>query len=133
MSTTSKGEEALQRVILRAVQKDVQASRPVMEGGRYDLVLDIEGRLWKVQVKYAGQSHGGAIKILTASTDCRGKKGKLYEDHEVDLVFAYSPVTNKVYRLPPGLWRGKRFLHLRYEPAKNNQQLGCINAADFEW
>jgi hypothetical protein len=132
-NTTFKGEEAVQRVILRAIQVNVAASRPVLEGGRYDLVLDIAGFLRKVQVKYAGQGARGVVKVLVASTSCRGKKGKVYADHEVDLIFAYSPATNKIYKLPPEVWRGKRVVHLRYEPTKNNQKRGLIDATKFEW
>jgi hypothetical protein len=131
--TTFKGEEATLRAILRVIELGGQPSRPVMEGGRYDLVLDLAGTLWKVQVKYAGQAKSGAIKIVTSSTACRGKRGKKYEDYEVDFILAYSPVTDKIYKLPPEVWRGKNYVYLRYKPAKNNQKSGCFNAEDFEW
>ena len=131
-NTTFKGEIAVQKVILRAIEKDVIASKPVVEGCRYDLVLDVDG-LKRTQVKYAGQTRNGAIKVLVASQDSRGKKGKRYGEHEVDLIIAYSPITGKFYKLPPEVWRGKRLLHLRYEPSKNNQKMGCFDARDFEW
>ena len=132
MDTTFKGEEAVQRVILTAIQRGIAVSRPVLEGGRYDLVLDF-GSLKKAQVKYAGSGKDGTIRVPTASTDCRGKKGKVYTKQEVDLIVAYSPVTDKIYKLPASLWRGKRAVHLRYKPAKNNQTIGCILAQDWEW
>ncbi len=131
--TTFKGEEATLRVALHAIQKGVQVSRPVMEGGRYDLVLDLGGTLFKVQVKYAGQASNGAIKVVTASTSSRGRRGKKYEDYEVDFILAYSPVTDRIYKLLPEVWRGKNYIYLRYKPAKNNQRSGCFDAEDFEW
>src|SRR5208282_3424864 len=45
--TTFKGEEATLRAILRVIELGGQPSRPVMEGGRYDLVLDLAGTLWR--------------------------------------------------------------------------------------
>jgi len=131
-NTTFKGEEAVQRIILRAIQDNIAVSRPVLEGGRYDLVLDF-GDLKKTQVKYAGSAKNGVIRVPTASTDSRGKKGKVYTKSEVDLIVAYSPVTDKIYKLPAELWRGKRAVHLRYKPAKNNQKIGCIPANEWEW
>lgn len=132
MNTTFRGEEAVQRVILRAIQKDIAVSKPILEGSRYDLILDL-GQLKRTQVKYAGRAKNGAISVPTASTTCRGKKGRVYAKHEVDLIVAYSPVTGKIYKLPAHLWRGKKAIHLRYAPAKNNQKTGCIQAQDWEF
>ena len=132
-NTTFKGEIAVQKVVLRAIEKDVIVSRPVVEGCRYDLVLDVDGGLKKAQVKYAGQTSRGAVKVIVASTDCRGKKGKRYTESEVDLIIAYSPVTDRFYKLPARVWRGKRMLSLRYEPSRNNQKAGCFEAKEFEW
>ena len=71
-------------------------SRPVIEGCRYDLIMDEGGILSKVQVKYtSGQSHG-SVRIRVAPCDCRGKKGKVYTESEVDTIAVYSSVTDKL-------------------------------------
>lgn len=132
-STTFKGEVALMQVLLRASEKEVVMSRPVIEGCRYDLVKDEGGSLSRVQSKYAGTQAHGSIIVRVATSNSRGKKGKVYTETEADFMAVYSPITSKVYMLPASLWRGKKLIHLRYKPAKNNQQQGCIDATIWEW
>jgi hypothetical protein len=132
--TTAKGEQATLRVLLRAIEKGVMMSRPVTENCRYDLVMDADGKLSRVQVKYAGASSkatSGSFQVKVSSIG-HNKKRKKYTAAEVDFIAAYSPQTNKVYMLPAVLWDGQSVLTLRYERPKNNIA-DYIDAKLWEW
>jgi PD-(D/E)XK endonuclease len=137
MSETSfKGELALMKVLLRAAEKRVVVSRPVTDFSRYDLVVDVEGKLHRVQVKYAdgkspAQTTGSASARLYSVSG--GKKKQLYDFADVDAFIIYMPATDKVYWVPIEMCAGKSFLYLRYEPARNGQRKYCLAASDFEW
>src|SRR5262245_7867424 len=48
-----KAEVAMMKVALRAMERGAMVSKPVAEGARYDYVIEDQGRLYRVQVKYA--------------------------------------------------------------------------------
>jgi len=135
-TTTLKGELALLKVLLRAVEKNVMMSRPVTDNCRYDLIMDLDGKLSRVQVKYAGagslRKHvQGSFMVQTASVGHNQRK-KRYTANEVDFIAAYSPLTDRVYLLPSCLWEGKSCLSLRYERPKNNVA-HYVDAKLWEW
>jgi hypothetical protein len=51
--TNQVGDIAEQAVILRCLEMDWGVSRPVGNCLPYDLVADVEGELWRLQVKSA--------------------------------------------------------------------------------
>jgi hypothetical protein len=54
MNSNVKGAIAEQAIVLAATKLRVPVWRPVSEHGRADLVLEIGGQLWRVQVKWGG-------------------------------------------------------------------------------
>jgi hypothetical protein len=53
MNTKSKGDLAEQAVILQALRKGWEVLKPLGDRLAYDLVFDIKGKLFKIQVKAA--------------------------------------------------------------------------------
>jgi hypothetical protein len=135
-TTAAKGEFAILKVQMRAVELGVVVSRPIVEGTRYDLILD-NGKLSRVQVKYVGsnsQRSSGAAHIRLSSTSRSQKKPRsLYTDEEIDAVIAYLPQIDKLCWLPPEVWRGKHSVVLRYDAPKNKQLKGCTLVKDYLW
>jgi hypothetical protein len=92
LSTEQKGQIALAKVLMEAAKKRAVVSIPTTQA-RYDLILDYEGRLYRVQVKYANgksQNSQGAIRC-----DLR-KRTKCYRADEVDVMMVYIPQIDKI-------------------------------------
>lgn len=109
---------------------------PLTEHGRYDMIFEIGGRLFRVQCKSAGRT-GEVIKVGLSS--CRyspGRKGYVhrhYSADEVDAIAAYCPDLDRCYLIGIEEAEGRRAIHLRLGPARNNQQAAINFAADYEF
>lgn len=131
--TTRKGEIAKCKVLLRSYEKGIAVSVPTVDCD-YDLIIDQEGKLHRVQVKYAaGKSGASGSVLLNLRRTTRNKKVLVYEAKNVDAILVYLPATDRVVWLPPKLWAGKTSLTIRYEPTKNNQAKVLLNAKDYFW
>lgn len=134
MLPSEKAEFATLKVTLRALEKGAFVLRPVVEGLRYDLALDYQGRLYRVQVKYAdGVSRNSAVFVRLTSSSYGRIRFKGYTAKEVDVVLVYVPRIDKILWLDPDCFDGKANLNFRLEPAQNNQQKGCRRVEDYIW
>jgi hypothetical protein len=133
LSTDQKGAIAEAEITAAAIQLGVGVYKPMFEGGRYDLIFEIERSLIRVQCKWA-VCRGGAIMVRCYS--CRRGAGgmivRTYSPDAVDLIAAYCRDTRRCYVIPPALFSDRRVVHLRVAPSRNNQRLGVNWAADFE-
>jgi PD-(D/E)XK endonuclease len=107
---------------------------PFGENTRYDLVIDEEGRLGRVQCK-TGRLRGGALRFATCSAYGHHRDPlRARRDYrgEVDYFAVYCPETAGVYLVPiadvPTTTRGC----LRVAPARNNQSRGIRAARQYE-
>jgi hypothetical protein len=136
-ATNFLGEFAIAKVVLRAMEKGVTPSRPLVEC-RYDLILDDGLKPHRVQVKYAG---GKAPRQATGVIPVGLKKWRSdrrppiwhYTAAEVDAVLVYVRRTDQVLWLGPEVFERRTMLYLRIEPARNGQQKGCLMAAEYVW
>ena len=128
--STLKGAIAEAAITAAAVELGVVVLRPVIEGRRYDLVFDVDHRLYRVQCKWAPR-RGGAIEVRLAGCrhTPRGYVYSTYEAGEIDAVAAYCQELKTSYWLPIQMVAGRRAVSLRIEPAANNQR-SAINYAE---
>jgi hypothetical protein len=136
LTTNQRGQLALLKVEQRAIELGMIVSRPTIEC-RYDLILD-DGTLRRAQVKYAGgrawKGRFGVIAVGLRKWRSGGRKClPSYSASEVDLLFVYVPCLDRILRFEPALFAGRRELHIRLEPARNNQRKGCLFASDYLW
>ena len=90
-------------------------------------------RLLRVQCKW-GRRVGGVISV-NLHTFRRTKDGYLrtvYTAAEVDAIGVYCAALDRCYLLPISLLDGRRGLHLRVDPSKNNQRSLVNWASDYE-
>lgn len=134
ITTNVKGQIAVSKVELRALELGYIPSRPVFDT-RYDLILDDRKRLLRVQIKYADGklSHSVGSVMVKLGYEDRKNHTFTYQGNEVDGLIVYIPKINKLCFLPPALFLGKIKVHIRYEPPKNNQKKGIICAQDYLW
>jgi hypothetical protein len=107
--------------------------RPLPEGRRYDLAIDLEPELLRVQCKLARSLPGVlSVHIQTCRHTPRGYVRTSYSAAEVDAIAAYSPELHRGFLIPISEASGRRAIHLRLDPTKNNQAQRIKWARDYE-
>ena len=136
-NTNRKGEIAVQRVILRALELGLNVCRPCIEGTRYDLAIErTTGRLERVQVKYCDHQPGrDGTYQLSLKRHCGGRARRVYGygRTEIDAVVGYLASHDCLVWLPAALWDGRTRIALRTRPARNGQRRGTHMATDYRW
>jgi PD-(D/E)XK endonuclease len=134
LTTNQKGAIAETAITHHAVRLGIEVYRPVAEGGRFDLIFAFaDASLARVQCKWACR-HRGVIVIrpYSARRTAAGLVNQPYTAAEIDALAAYCPQTDRCYYLPVEMVAGRRCVHLRLAPSKNNQAVGVHWAADHE-
>jgi len=122
------------RIASRAViQLGLTVLRPLCEGQRYDLIVDLEPALLRVQCKLARRV-GGVLVVRTEM--CRftpnGYVRKPYSPAEIDAIAAYSPELLRSFLIPMSGITARREISLRLKPTRNNQAEGVRWARNYE-
>lgn len=130
---TLKHELALLKVQLRALEVGAIVNRPVVEGTRYDLVIDYEGCLYRAQVKYADSSRDDAFTVSFQSSANGKVTQKFYKKSEVDVILVYAPKVDKLLWLNIEDVEGRSTMAFKLRPSKNNQSKGCHVVDDYIW
>ena len=134
VTSDQKGAIAEIEIQAAAVRLGVPVFRPVAEHGRADLVLEIAGKLFRVQVKYATQRGG----VIRANLECtyyspRGYIRSTYSADEVDLIAVYCSEVDQAFLLPIAQVAGRREIFLRTAPTKNGQRASLNWASHYEF
>ena len=135
MTKAAKGALACAKLDQRALEKGAVASIPITDV-RYDRVVDWDGRLYRVQVKYAdcAAAHSAdAVQVNLRSTGHAGVSSNGYTADEVDAVVVYIPRVDAVCWFEPDNFEGRSALTVRLAPPKNGQRKGIRFYADYLW
>ena len=133
LTTNEKGLLAENAVIRECVLHEIEVAVPLNDA-RYDLIFDLDGRLLRVQCKWAVRF--GDVVVFRGYTSRRGPNGMIvrrYTAEEVDLFAGYCEELRTCYLLPAAEFAAKRTVHLRLAPSRNNQVAGINWARDFEF
>jgi prevent-host-death family protein len=106
--------------------------RPIVDGGRCDLVFEVDRTLLRVQCKTAVRR--GEVLIVHARTSRRTAHGHLrgaYTAAEVDLVAAYCAELDRCFAIPIAQIGGGGTFCLRLSPPRNGQRAGLHFAEDY--
>src|SRR5215831_20599819 len=96
-STKRKGELAELKVAADLVAKGYRVAVPFGEDCDYDLIVDRDGKLERVQVKYTSR-RGGVLPVRCRSqslTNGKVKRTKLYTSKSIDWIAAYDPAGDR--------------------------------------
>jgi hypothetical protein len=107
---------------------------PFGENTRYDLAIEVNGSLQRVQCK-TGRLSRGAVYFRTASSYYHHPHPKMLTKHyhgEVDFFAVYRPETKGVYLIPIVDLPVESGASLRIDPPRNNQRRRIRMAADYE-
>lgn len=134
MTPDQKGSIAEIAVMNAAAKLGVGVLKPLTDGERYDLVLDLRPRLVRVQCKWALRDDN--VVVVRCRSCRRGRDGyvrRSYSADEVDAIAAYCLELDQCYFLPIRRFTGYTTILLRLAPTRNNQKLGINWAKDFEF
>ncbi len=133
LTPSQKGAAAEAAITSAVIQLGLTVLRPLCEGRRYDLVIDLEPELLRVQCKLA-QLVGGvlSIRLQTSRYTPSGYVFTTYSPQEIDAVGAYSVELNRCFLVPISEVAGRRGVHLRIEPSRNNQARRVRWADEYE-
>jgi PD-(D/E)XK nuclease superfamily protein len=132
LTTDQKGNIAEAEIVAAAIKLGIDVYKPVGEGGRYDMIFELDDDLLRVQCKWAPR-HGDVIVVRCYSTR-RTREGLLrrpYKSGEIDAFAAYCPDVDRCYFLPLHTQRSEMLLRLG--PTRNNQAQGVNWAKDYEF
>ena len=134
-NTAKKGEITESIVLARLVQLGYECLIPWGHDHRYDIAIDDDGKLVRIQCKTARYvEERGCLEFNTAITYARvGGKPHIRKGYkqEADYFGVYSPDTGKVYLVPVDDAPGS-VAKLRLQATKSNQQKGVRWAKDYE-
>jgi prevent-host-death family protein len=128
-STNHKGAVAEAMIAAHAINFGIDVLKPVAEHGRYDLMFNLAGETLRVQCKWAPLANGTVlIRVYSSRRGPEGLRRTIYTPEEIDAVAGYCPQLDRCYLVPMAHIAGRREMHLRVAPARNNQ-LGAVNIA----
>jgi len=107
--------------------------KPIAEGGRCDLIFDLQCKLVRVQCKWAAR-RGDVIPVRFYSSR-RGPEGfrrRSYTTEEADAIVAYCAEVDRCFFLPMDVFGTRTELQLRLALPRNNQKRGLHWADDFD-
>ncbi len=134
-NTAKMGEITESIILAKLIQLGYECLIPWGHDHRYDIAIDDDGKLIRIQCKTARYLEElGCLEFNSAITYARvGGKPHIRKGYkgEADYFGVYSPDTGKVY-LVPVEDAPDSAVTLRLEATKNNKQKGVRWAEDFE-
>ena len=130
LSTHFIGEITEQQVALEFLKLGYLVSKPLVQSSKYDFVVDINHKLYKIQVKTGTLKENAYIEFATSTshTNTKGTINLAYSEDDVD--FFATMYDGECYLIPIQNC-GKRAQRLRIVPTKNGQTKGVTFAKDY--
>jgi hypothetical protein len=131
--TNHKGNVAELVIATELAKLGIPVMKPLTEHERYDLVVDLRGRLLRVQCKWAALK--GDVVSIHLSRSRRRSHGLVstpYLQDEIDLLAAYCGDLERCYVLPADRIAGMYTIHLRLAPPRNGQRAALNFASEYE-
>lgn len=124
------GEEAL---ALEFIKNGFTVSKPIGDNAPYDLIVDINGILKKIQVKTTEKVHEGGTMYWVISKSRQNHKNyrKEFYDNEIDGFGLYCIENNYMGYISKEECDTKYNITLRIEVPKNNMKKGVKFSKDY--
>ncbi|HEY4997454.1 MAG TPA: group I intron-associated PD-(D/E)XK endonuclease [Solirubrobacteraceae bacterium] len=133
LTPSQKGAAAEAAIAAAVLELGLTVLRPLCEGRRYDLVVDLEPDLLRVQCKLA--KHLGdvlGVRLSTSRFTPSGYVTSSYSETEIDAVAVYCPQLRRCFLIPIAEASGMRELYLRLNTTKNKQAQRVRWARDYD-
>lgn len=130
LSTKAKGAQTELECITYLHGLGYDISIPWGDNARYDFVLDVQNKLYKIQCKTSSKQEEGVYKFQCRSTyvNSQGNRSASYTADDVDFFCTF--IEGKCYLIPLAE-TSKREKVMRFVPPKNNQTKGITFAQEY--
>jgi PD-(D/E)XK nuclease superfamily protein len=132
LTTDQKGAIAESEIACAAIKLGIGVFKPLTDGERYDLILDLRPELIRVHCKWAPRFRD---VVVVRCRSCRRTRDGLrhcaYTASEIDAIAVYCPDLDRCFLIDASAFDGHLQLHLRINPSRNNQRVGVNWAEDF--
>lgn len=135
--TLKKGILTEIQAILDFTQQGYFCSIPYGDACRYDLIVDINNTLYKIQCKTsswvtdtAKEKEAFKFECRTSTTNTKTITRRTYTKNEID--FFYTSFNGKSYLVPISEAEGKTSFRFRYEYPSSGQKQGIHLAEEYE-
>ena len=131
MNTHFQGKTTELQVALAFISRGFQVSQPLVTDSRYDFIVDINNRLYRIQVKTSSIKEEGAyieFSTSTSHTNTQRTINHSYTDKEID--YFATIYQNQCYLIKVNDC-GSRAQRLRIIPPKNGNQHGSKFLKDY--
>lgn len=131
LSSHFKGEITEQQVAIEFLKQGILVSKPLVQSSRYDFIVDVNKKLYKIQVKTGNYKEDAYLLFATSTshTNTQGTKNISYTSDDVD--FFATMHEGQCYLIPFDVC-GKKEQKLRFVPTKNGQTKGVLFAKDYK-
>ena len=128
-----KGDIGEAKCLAKMLELGVPVSLPFGDNQRYDMIIDVNGQLRKIQVKYSSiqENEGSVVFKISSSTNHTTNKHFDTYINDIDAFLLYDAINDNVYYVPIEITNNKKTLTLRTAPTKNGQTKNCLFACDF--
>ena len=113
------------------IEQGYTVSKRVIDNARYDLILDYNNKLYRIQIKtsrWTNEEHEALIfNCKSQHPTSEGNKILKYLPEEID--FFMTEFEGKFYLIP--CEKAQSECKLRFKPTKNNQDNRCKFAKDY--
>lgn len=131
MDTRIVGELTELKCQLYCLEQGYTISKPIVDNARYDLLLDYNGKIYRIQIKTArwmSEEHEGIVfNCKSQHSVSGGNKIMKYTPDEID--FFMTEFEDKYYLIPCNKSRVE--MRLRFKPTKNHQDDKAYFAKDY--
>jgi hypothetical protein len=122
LSSKQRGELAEMMFMVKAAQKGFATAKPYGDSRRYDFIVDVGRRLWRVQVKSSSAKDHGSYQVNLQ----RNLNGEVveYDASEIDFVVAYVMPCDAWFVIPVEAIAGRKTAKLCLHENPESGKLG---------
>ena len=126
LNTVTIGDIGEAQAIALFTKKQIPVSKPLTNNVRYDLIIEKDNKLYRVQVKSTANIKDGKMEFATKTTNyTKGTwSSNHYSKNEVDIFFLYCLENDWCGLFIPDNEDIPTTLFIRTMPPKNNQKVG---------
>ena len=132
LSTHFQGEITELEVAESFLKLGYQVCKPLVSDSRYDFIVDIDHKLYRIQVKTASLSKNEDYIEFHTESSHTNTKGTIYHTYSAEDVDYFATVYNHQCYLVPIEKVGSRSFRLRLKPTKNGQTKNINFAENFK-
>ena len=134
LNTVSIGDIGEAQAIALFTKNQIPVSKPLTNNVRYDLIIEKNNKLYRVQVKSTANIKDGKMEFATKTTNyTKGSwSSNHYSKNEVDIFFLYC-LENEWCGLFIPEEEIPTSLYIRTIPQKNNQKVGIRLMEDYSF